>query len=237
MRSIAVRLLRRIRTLYGVSDPPIGTRPGRMEATFARIYQRNAWGNSESVSGPGSTMARGADFIDELIGLLKSLDTHVLLDAGCGDFHWARPVADAVDHYIGLDVVPDLIVRHQRANTKPGCRFVCGDLTHDALPQADVILCRDCLVHFSFHDIVQALRNFQRSGSRYLLTTTFIERSANDNISTGAWQPLNLQAVPFGFPPPLAVVDEKCTHTDGIYRDKRLALWALANLPEASLGG
>jgi hypothetical protein len=45
-------------------------------------------------------MARGVDFIDELVGLLKSLDTHVLLDAGCGDFHWARPVADAVDHYL-----------------------------------------------------------------------------------------------------------------------------------------
>jgi hypothetical protein len=235
-RPIVARFLRLIRTMYAVSGRPIGARPGRVEGTFARIYQQNAWGDPESLSGPGSTMARAADFIDELVALLKYLDTHVLLDAACGDFHWAGPVADAVENYIGLDVVPDLIVRHQRANTKPGRRFVCGDLTGDALPQADVILCRDCLVHFSFHDIVRALRNFQRSGSRYLLTTTFIELGANDNISTGAWRPLNLQAAPFGFPPPLAMVDEKCTHTGGIYRDKRLALWELARLPESILG-
>ena len=103
------------------------------------------------------------------------------------------------------------------------------------LPQADVILCRDCLVHFSFQDIVRALHNFQHSGSRYVLTTTFIGLGVNDDIATGAWRPLDLQAPPFALTLPLAVVDEKCMHTGGIYRDKRLALWTLATLPTLTL--
>jgi len=199
----------------------------RMEAIFGRIYRHNAWESAESASGPGSTVARAADFIDDLVALLKRLDTRVLLDAACGDFNWACPLADAVDEYIGLDVVPDMVLALQRSAAAPGRRFVCADLTADALPRADVILCRDCLVHFSCHDVVRALSNFQRSGSRYLLTTTFVDRGANDDIATGAWRPLDLQASPFAFPPPLAVVDERCTHTGGMYRDKRLALWEL----------
>jgi hypothetical protein len=82
----------------------------------------------------------------------------------------------------------------------------------------------------SFADVARVVRNFQRSGSRYLLTTTFVERGRNDDIATGEWRPLDLQAPPFEFPAPLAVVDERCTHTGGIYRDKRLALWELNGL-------
>jgi len=200
----------------------------RMEAIFGRIYQHNVWENSESASGPGSTVGRASDFLDDLVALLRQLDTHVLLDAACGDFNWARPVADTVDEYIGLDVVSELVVHFRHAAAAPRRRFMCADLTGDPLPRADVILCRDCLVHFSHDDIVRALKNFHRSGSRYLLTTTFVERGVNDDIATGAWRPLDLQAAPFAFPPPLAVVDERCTHTGGIYRDKRLALWELA---------
>jgi hypothetical protein len=39
-----------------------------------------------------------------------------------------------------------------------------------------------------------------------------------------------MQAAPFNFPAPLALIDEKCTHTGGVYRDKRLGLWKLDSL-------
>jgi hypothetical protein len=41
---------------------------------------------------------------------------------------------------------------------------------------------------------------------------------------------LNLERAPFGFPSPLALIDERCTHSAGIDRDKRLGLWELASL-------
>lgn len=205
-----------------------------MEDIFSEIHQRNLWGSPESTSGPGSTLARAADFAPDVVALLHDLNARVLLDAPCGDFTWASIIADAVDTYIGVDVVREIVERSQRLAASPDRTFLHRDLTSDPLPRADVILCRDCLVHFSFADIWRALRNFQQSGTRYLLTTTFIERDDNPDIITGGWRPLNLQRQPFGFPSPLAVVDEGCRHSGGIYLDKRLALWELASLPTRS---
>ena len=41
-----------------------------------------------------------------------------------------------------------------------------------------------------------------RSGIPYLLTTTFPGAAANEEIVTGDWRVLNLEAPPFGLPPP-----------------------------------
>jgi SAM-dependent methyltransferase len=200
-------------------------------AIFGDIYHRNLWGGAESVSGPGSTRARAADFMADLVALLRRLETRTLLDAPCGDFNWIAEAADTVERYVGVDVVPELIEHNLAHHLTARRRFLRADISRDRLPAADLILCRDCLVHFSARDVWTTFANFRRSGSRYLLTTTFVEHDASDDIPTGSWHPLNLQAAPFRFPSPLEVVDERCTHTGGIYRDKRLALWELASLP------
>ena len=198
-------------------------------ATFTDIFRKNAWGHPESVSGPGSTQSRGSDFRDALAALLDEWNVRSIVDAPCGDFNWMRDVlADQV--YTGIDIVRELILENVRLHAAPHRRFVCADMTRAPLPQADLIICRDGLVHLSLTDARAAIRNFRRSGSRYLLATTFIDRSSNADIRTGAWRPLNLSAGPFGFPEPLALIDERCTHSEGIYRDKRLALWELATL-------
>ncbi len=201
-----------------------------MEEIFLAIYQSNLWGSPESRSGPGSTLARATDFLPDLVSLLQTLNTRVLVDAPCGDFNWAGALADAVHSYIGIDVVREIVARNQRLAGQSSAVFLHGDLTIDALPLADVILCRDCLVHFSLSDIWRALRNFKQSGSRWLLTTTFVEHDDNPDITTGEWRPLNLERPPFRFPPPRAVVDERCLHSGGVFRDKRLGLWELADL-------
>lgn len=198
---------------------------------FSRIFRENSWGAEESVSGPGSTRERGAAVLPALIDLVTQRQIKTLLDAPCGDFNWAATLADAVSAYIGMDVVEELIARNASEHGNERRTFVVGDITRDRLPKADLILSRDCLVHFSFADIRAALRNFQSSGSEYLLTTTFVDRATNRNIRTGGWRVLNLQAAPFHFPEPLALIDEQCLHTGGIYRDKRLGLWRLADLP------
>lgn len=205
---------------------------GGPRAVFTRVYRRNVWGNAESVSGAGSTESRGAAFRDDLIGLLRRLDARVLLDAPCGDFNWIGPVAEAVERYVGVDVVPELVERVRAAHGSERRAFVCADLARDPLPRADLILCRDGLVHFSFREIRAALRNFRRSGAPYLLTTTFVDVAHNVDIRTGGgWRALNLQAPPFSFPPPLELIDERCTGYGGRYRGKRLGLWRLDALP------
>jgi hypothetical protein len=49
------------------------------QRTFAAIHEANPCGNDESVSGPGSTIARGADFQHDLLARLDALDVRSLL--------------------------------------------------------------------------------------------------------------------------------------------------------------
>lgn len=199
--------------------------------TFTAIYETNAWGNDESVSGPGSTLSRGSDFRNDLLALFDAWNVRSVVDAPCGDFNWMRRIVEQRDVcYTGVDIVDALIARNAQLHGSGNRRFLRLDMTRDDLPQADVIICRDGLVHLSFADARAALRNFRRSGSRYLLTTTFVDRRENRDVPTGGWRVLNLQAAPFHLPAPLALVDERCVHTGGIYRDKRLGLWELATI-------
>jgi SAM-dependent methyltransferase len=201
------------------------------QATFTDIFLANAWRDPESVSGPGSTRARAADVRAALVSLLDVWSVRSIVDAPCGDFNWMRDsIAERDLSYTGVDIVAPLIARNTALHGAGNRQFLCADMTRVDLPQADLILCRDGLVHLSFADARAVLRNFRRSGARYLLATTFVDRSRNRDVPTGGWRALNLQAAPFNFPPPLSLIDEQCTHSDGIYLDKRLGLWELASI-------
>jgi len=201
-----------------------------MEQMFRQAYLHNIWGDPESVSGPGSGLSRTEAFRDQIPQLLSALGARSLLDAGCGDFNWMKVLHLPVERYLGMDIVPELIIHNRQKYMDGKTIFRHGNIVRDELPRVDIILCRDCLVHFSFEDIWAALRNFKRTQSRYLLTTTFIEFPENLDVETGGWRQLNLERYPFSFPPPERLIDEKCLHTGGIYADKRLALWRLEDI-------
>ena len=197
---------------------------------FSEIYRTRAWGSDESVSGPGSTVAALAGFKHELEALVNRLQIKSVLDAGCGDFNWMKHLDVALAQYVGIDVVPEIVAANRRAYASDTRVFLNLDMTSDGLPQADLILCRDCLVHFSYEDIFAALRNFRESKSAYLLTTTFPEHSENADIRSGDWRPLNLQRPPFNFPAPRELINEKRKLANGEPANKFLGLWRLEDL-------
>jgi len=215
--------------------PPLSKKSREMRRVFSAIHAGKSWGDCESSSGPGSTRDRAASFLPALIDLVRTLRVAALLDAPCGDFNWAEPLSDSVERYIGIDVVPALIKANRRQWSSDRRRFLCRDFVRQRLPSADLVLCRDALVHLSERDIFSAVDNLRRSGAEYLIATTFVDDRSNPDIATGEWRPLNLQRPPFSFPPPLALVDEHCHHTGGIYADKRLALWRFHDLPSNTL--
>ena len=157
------------------------------------------------------------------------MDVKTLLDAPCGDAGWIAGL-NLEANYIGVDIVPALIaenkVRHQALGT-----FLLGDITGDPLPRTDAILCRDCLVHLSFANIVRAVGNFRRSGAQWLITTTFPEWRQNADCEDGDWRDLNLEMAPFAWPAPLELLNEGCDEAGGGWRDKSLGAWNLQLLP------
>lgn len=201
-----------------------------MRDVFRRIFASNAWRGAESRSGEGSDLAQTGVIRREIPGLLRRLGAASLLDAPCGDFNWMRHVDLAGVDYVGGDIVPDIVAANRARFGGPGRRFEVLDITADSLPRADVMLCRDCLVHLSFADIRRALRNIRASGTTWLLATTFPGR-ANAEIETGQWRPLDLCAAPLGFPPPAELLNEGCTEWDGHWADKSLGLWRVSEVP------
>ena len=202
-----------------------------MRAIFEEIYRQNRWNDAESVSGPGSTLIQTETVRAELPALIDGFGVRSVLDAGCGDLNWMKELRVPLERYWGLDIVPDLVEDNRRKFAAPNRTFEIADITRDPLPKADLVLCRDCLVHFSFEDIYAALRNMRESGSRYLLTTTFPVREENAAVPTGSWRTLNYERAPFLFPPPLRLVNERLTVAEGAYADKSLGLWEIASLP------
>jgi len=133
-----------------------------------------------------------------------------------------------IDRYVGVDIVPELIAQNQEKYTTQSRHFLNLDITSDQLPTVDLILCRDCLVHLSFNQIKEALQNFKKSGSTYLLTTTYPDLlQTNKNIITGDWRPLDLQKAPFNFPNPIKIANENCTSD---LKEKSLGLWKISDI-------
>ena len=201
------------------------------EAIFTAIYRSNAWLGAESVSGPGSGVAATAALRCELPRLLAELGCGSLLDAPCGDLCWLGGAALPVASYCGVDIVEAVIAANRCRHGAPGRTFLCLDLRRDPLPEAEVVLCRDGLVHFSFRDALSALANFRASGASWLLATTFPGHAENQDALTGEWRPLNLELPPFRLPPPEMLLDEDCREDAGRYADKSLGLWRLDELP------
>jgi hypothetical protein len=204
------------------------------EETFRDIHRRHHWSGSGSPSGAGAADEQTARLRAELPPLVAYLGVHTLLDLPCGDFSWMATIDLPVERYIGADLLPELIAPLEQRYGNVRRQFMVLDLTRDPLPAADLLLCRDCLVHLSLADIRLALRNVARSRIAWLLTTTFPDGGENEDIVTGDWRVLDLERPPFLFPPPIRLLNEGCTEGGGRFADKSLGLWwagDLASLP------
>jgi hypothetical protein len=195
------------------------------------MYERNSWANAESVSGDGSDLTQTRVVRRELPNLIEDLGIETMLDAPCGDYYWMRTLNLNLRRYVGADIVPALIRANQEKYGNDTVTFENVDVTRDELPRSDLVLCRDCLVHLPLQSALDALRNFKRSRSKYLLTTTYpgLLTSNKQLIITGNWRPLDLTLPPFSLPAPTRIINEECTEADD-YEEKSLGLWELDRL-------
>ncbi|MDA1369417.1 MAG: class I SAM-dependent methyltransferase [Proteobacteria bacterium] len=196
---------------------------------FTHIYEKNKWGDNNTRSGKGSNLDKTWRLRQELPSALAQLGVMSLLDIPCGDFFWIKEIDLQIDHYLGADIVPALITANTEKYGNSSVRFLHLDLLRDPLPQADAILCRECLVHFSFADARQAIANIKSSGANHLLTTHFPDIDRNLDIITGKHRPLNMCREPFNWPEPVIQIAEGDA---GSKRGQKcLSIWSIADLP------
>ena len=195
------------------------------ENIFTGIYRSNYWGSGESRSGGGSEINSTVRLREFLPNILKKYKIKTVLDAPCGDYNWMKAVDKAGIDYIGGDIVPDCVENNNKLYREENVSFSVIDITKDELPTVDMIICKDCLQHLSSEDVWMALNNFKKSGSTWLLTTSYPLTLRNWDIQNGDYRPLNLLAEPFN----LNCFHEKI-HEDsgyGVEEDKMMFLYRL----------
>ena len=198
------------------------------KSRFSRYYRSNYWGDRESVSGIGSRISEAGALIDFLPKFIDQKAIKSLLDIPCGDFNWMRHVDLKDCQYIGADIVAHMIHENRRRFSNHQRQFVELDLANDTLPQTDVILCRDCFIHFSNSLIKRSLRNIKKSGATYLMTTSFPSMQENIDIKTGGLRGLNLQKPPFNLPVPFDCLLESSSE----YEAKSLLIYRVEDIPD-----
>jgi hypothetical protein len=198
------------------------------ENVFSKIYTDNVWLSEESRSGGGSLISATKTIRDELPVLWKKYKIKTFLDVPCGDYNWMKEVDKTDITYIGGDVVNEMIEENNKKYSAENVSFRVIDITKSDLPTVDMIFCKDCLQHLSYENIFKALKNFKKSNSKYLLTTSYSKTLYNWDIFDGDCRPLNLLKKPFCLPEPVMIIREKSRGGGwGVDNDKDMYLYDL----------
>lgn len=200
------------------------------EEVFTEMFVKNETDGEDGPHWAGSDRIQTRNVVTELPRILREVGATTVVDAGCGDFYWMQHVDLSGFDYLGVDIVKLLVERNGSKFETDRIRFKQLDLLTQAVPHADVVLCRDVFVHFSYKDMARALANIRQSGSKYLLATTYTAVRKNQDIATGWWRKLNLEQAPLNMPKPERVFVEGCTEVGGANADKSLALWRLSDI-------
>jgi len=125
-------------------------------------------------AGPMATMEASEPFRDWLPGVLADLGITTMLDAPCGCWTWMQHVDLGTVKHQGWDVEPTIVERNQQNHGRDNVQFSQANLlTEVKIPEVDLILCRDFMMHLPDPQIVDLLEKFVASGSKYLLASNF----------------------------------------------------------------
>jgi len=179
--------------------------------TFADIYRTGSWGGQGC--GPGSEHEATALLERVLPELVNGVHARTVFDAACGDGSWMPDLP----RYMGMDIVREAVDAARAAH--PRRHYFVGDMRKDRI-RADVVICRDAMMHLPLADGLATLENFRTTGATWLVATTF-EDGRNEDISEGGFYHINLEAEPFRLGKPWMVIEDNWRHPD-----KLLGVWA-----------
>tara|TARA_A100001011_G_scaffold343658_1_gene378148 strand:+ start:62 stop:772 length:711 start_codon:yes stop_codon:yes gene_type:complete len=191
----------------------------KLKDRFLIIYKNNYWDNSETVSGPGSTLKTTVNLRKKLKKVIKKYNIKSIFDAPCGDCNWIEKIIkNSRIRYIGADIVNDIIVKNKKKFNDNKIAFKKMDITKEKIPKTDLFICRDFLFHLSYEDIYIFLKNLKKSNSKYLLISSHYKnekiKNINKNIHSGDFRKIDIFQPPFNFNKNyVTVIDDYCDNT------------------------
>lgn len=175
--------------------------------------------------GVGSTVSATKEIRGFIERVVRDYNIKTISDAPCGQFDLWTHLVDFQDaKYVGYDITDELI-EHNR-NRYPNISFYEFNIVKQVLPKTDLIICRDCLFHLSDAFIIKALENFKKSGSSYLMSSTYNWVKQNKELNRPelkqeyGYRPINLVLAPYSMGPYIdSVFEPRCKNrTVGLWR-------------------
>ncbi len=180
---------------------------------FNKIYETNFWSSKESVSGLGSQHDNTINIKNSIKEIIKKYEVKTILDAPCGDFNWVKDILSENLNYVGVDIVEQLISKNKNFYSNKNISFINLDITKDKLPYADLLICRDCLIHLSFKSINSFFKNFLESKIKLILLTNYEfkdkKKIINTDIPDGEYREIDLSEPPFSLNEPFIKILDK----------------------------
>jgi SAM-dependent methyltransferase len=167
----------------------------RMQEVFSRIYRDNEWQGS----GPGSTAETSFEYRYFLEAFVRANRVRSVLDIGCGDWRFSRYVPWEGVHYLGMEVVPQVVEANRKCHESDHVRFVCADARFVELPPTDLLIMKDVLQHWSNAEVAEFLPRV-RKYPLALITNTTNRVQVNQDCTTGGYRYLDLTRAPFNLP-------------------------------------
>lgn len=194
---------------------------------FSYIYKNSYWQNKidGSKSGSGSNNSSTKIISYELNKFIYEKKIKSILDIPCGDWNWMRNINLDNILYLGCDIVDEVISENKKNYSKKNIKFETKDILSDKLPDADLIIVRDLLVHLEDKDILSFINNIKRARFSYLAITSYDHTLKNSKgTPDDNWRPLNLTKEPFNFREPDLKMDDSCNDTED-EKFKKLYVW------------
>ncbi len=164
---------------------------------FNRIYANDEW---EGGSGPGSFPEATATYRAFLQDFMKKNSVRSVVDVGCGDWQSSRLIDWDRRRLQPASMYLPVVLKNTRSFGRSGIRFIEGDARTMDLPQADLLIVKDVLQHWSNADIMAIIPKLRRF--RYCLITNGATAHQKGDINkdgpAGGFRPVDLSLPPFG---------------------------------------
>jgi len=128
---------------------------------FDKIYENSYWGKG---SGGGSSPEATQPYKVFLEDFIRQYKIQSIVDLGCGDWQFSKFLDFGGATYIGIDASKCVIANNQKLFARLGVSFANLPKNHHDIPSADLLVCKDVLMHLStkeVQDILSILPNYK----------------------------------------------------------------------------
>lgn len=129
---------------------------------FTEIYKNNIWGNGIDIplSGSGS-LPKNSEIYSQIVQeFISEYRIDSVLDIGHGDWQMWNKYRFENTKYMGIDVANNLSAQLNKKHGTSQIQFKQLNCVTEALPKADLLICKDVLQHLSNSDIEICLKKF-----------------------------------------------------------------------------